>query len=923
MEDREWMHSGWLSRGQVTDEWIDKTDAFLEMVFGEAAKGADRMFCPCSKCENRKRQTKKVMGEHLWKNGFTTDYSRWIYHGEADRIREEVVRQRVEDYDADAGVADMLDDFHGAQFAEGRTEEEPEASAKAFYKMLDAAQKPLHAHTTVSQLDAIGRVMALKSQYSWSREGFDAMLTVFASMLPEGHILPKSLYESQKLLRALKMPYDKIHACPKGCVLFRKEHAEEKYCPKCKSSRFLEVDSGDGHKTQLQIPVAILRYLPFIPRIQRLYMSEESAKQMTWHKNGKRYNPEKMVHASDGEAWRHFDTIHHEKARDARNVRIALATDGFNPYGDMAATYTCWPVFVIPLNLPPGVCFQRQNVLLSLIIPGHPGDKMGVFMEPLIDDLVRAWEEGVWTYDRATKTNFKMHVWYQYSMHDFLAYGVFSGWCVQGKCPCPVCKEDLKFNWLPKGGKYSSFDKHRQFLPLDHPFRRDIKNFTKGVAVTDLAPPIKTSAVVRQHIDGLVVKPQGGFEGYSEQHFWTHKSGLTRLPYYDDLLLPHNIDVMHTEKNVAESVWGTLMDIPGKTKDNVKARLDIATLCDRRNLEMQPPGRGKTWTKPKADYVLSKDQRKEVLQWIKTLMFPDGYAANLSRGVNLSTMRVLGMKSHDYHIWIERLLPVMVRGYVPERVWLVLAELSYFFRQLCAKELSRTLVADLERSAPVLVCKLEKIFPPSFFNKMEHLILHLPYEARMGGPVLGRWCYPIERCLKVLRKKCGNKCKIEASMAEAYILEEVSNFTTTYYGDNLPSVHNPPPRYNANENESTLSIFRGQLGTASGSVTKTLSHQEWRQIMMYVLTNLEEMAPYIEQFICEFWRQGGSPAPQQLDFLLSHGAGNGGPNFISWIKHKVSSDLSCLGSFHFLSFEVLLTFDLPCAQTCRLKGIRL
>ena len=47
----------------------------------------------------------------------------------------------------------------------------------------------------------------------------------------------------------------------------------------------------------------ILRYLPFLPRIQWLYMTEESVKQMTWHKNGKRYNPDRMVHASDGEAW--------------------------------------------------------------------------------------------------------------------------------------------------------------------------------------------------------------------------------------------------------------------------------------------------------------------------------------------------------------------------------------------------------------------------------------------------------------------------------------------------------------------------------------------------------------------------------------------------------------------------------------------
>jgi hypothetical protein len=114
-----------------------------------------------------------------------------------------------------------------------------------------------------------------------SRDCFDAMLTVIGSLLPEDHILPKSMYESHKLLRVLKMPYEQIHACPKGCILFRKEHAAAKYCAKCGSSRFLEVESGDGQKKQLDIPVKILRHLPFVSRIQRLYMSEETAKQMT------------------------------------------------------------------------------------------------------------------------------------------------------------------------------------------------------------------------------------------------------------------------------------------------------------------------------------------------------------------------------------------------------------------------------------------------------------------------------------------------------------------------------------------------------------------------------------------------------------------------------------------------------------------
>ena len=272
-------------------------------------------------------------------------------------------------------------------------------------------------------------------------------------------------------------------------------------------------------------------------------------------------------------------------------------------------------------------------------------------------------------------------------------------------------------------------------------------------------------------------------------------------------------------------------------------------------------------------------------------MFPDGYAANLSRGVNLATMRVNGMKSHDYHIWIERLLPAMVRGYVPEHVWQVLAELSYFFRQLCAKEISRTVAHELEKAAPVLLCKLEKIFPPGFFLPMQHLIVHLPTEARLGGPVQARWCYPIERCLKTLRKKCTNKARIEASIAEACLREEVANFTTLYYKPNLPSNHNPLPRYNAVENESTLSLFQGQLGSTSRSSPKLLGNEEWRSIMLYVLRNLTEVEPFIKEFVREFWHQSRDPTSHEQDTLVSAGAGAGRPDFISWFKTKVMLNL--------------------------------
>ena len=78
-------------------------------------------------------------------------------------------------------------------------------------------------------------------------------------------------------------------------------------------------------------------------------------------------------------------------------------------------------------------------------------------------------------------------------------------------------------------------------------------------------------------------------------------------------------------------------------------------------------------------------------------------------------------------------MPVMVRGYVPEHVWRVLAELSHFFRTLCAKEVSKEVIEKLHKKAPELIVKLEKIFPPGFFTPMTHLILHLANEVLLGG----------------------------------------------------------------------------------------------------------------------------------------------------------------------------------------------
>jgi hypothetical protein len=117
------------------------------------------------------------------------------------------------------------------------------------YEALFASQKPLHENIEVTQLDAIARLMAFKCHRNLCRDGFDELLVIIGSILPKGHLLPQNFYYSTKLLSDLKMLCQQIHACPKGCMLFRGEHADTNYCIKCKSSRYFAVDpNGDGQK---------------------------------------------------------------------------------------------------------------------------------------------------------------------------------------------------------------------------------------------------------------------------------------------------------------------------------------------------------------------------------------------------------------------------------------------------------------------------------------------------------------------------------------------------------------------------------------------------------------------------------------------------------------------------------------------------
>jgi len=115
-------------------------------------------------------------------------------------------------------------------------------------------------------------------------------------------------------------------------------------------------------------------YLPLAPRLQRLYSSPATARNMKWHFENV---PEKgvLIHPSDREAWKHFDRTYPNFAAEPRNVRLGLCSDGFSPFNMSGRPYSCWPVIVTPYNLPPSMCMKEEYMFLTIIIPGRKNPK--------------------------------------------------------------------------------------------------------------------------------------------------------------------------------------------------------------------------------------------------------------------------------------------------------------------------------------------------------------------------------------------------------------------------------------------------------------------------------------------------------------------------------------------------------------------
>lgn len=222
-------------------------------------------------------------------------------------------------------------------------------------------------------------------------------------------------------------------------MLYWENYAETTHCHVCKSPRWKQDESTEINKKPRRIPLKILRYFPIKKRLQRLFMCTTSAVDMSWHSNG-RPNDDLLRHPADGQSWKDFDLAFPKFAEEPRNVRLGLATDGFNPFNTLSISHSTWPVILMNYNLPPWMCMKPEFFMLALLIPGpqFPGDDIDIYLQPLIKELNELWEFGLETYDASCKQMFKMHAALLFTVSEFPAYSILSGWSTKGEGPVPI-----------------------------------------------------------------------------------------------------------------------------------------------------------------------------------------------------------------------------------------------------------------------------------------------------------------------------------------------------------------------------------------------------------------------------------------------------------------------------------------------------
>ena len=342
---------------------------------------------------------------------------------------------------------------------------------------------PLYPDSRTSVVSAIIIIMNMCTVFRVSNKFSDELFRFLSTkLLPSGNKLPRTHYAARKSICRLELHYHNVHACPQGCILYEEGYHALESCPKRATSRWM-----DGSN---RIPAKVIRHFPLIPRLKRMWRSSEIARMLTNHT--KHVSTDGIMRSVvDSPAWKHIDSdvAFGNFGSEARNLRLALALDGMNPFKLNNTNWSTWPILILIYNLEPWFVTKKFFISLCILISRkHSPSSIGldVFIRPLLRELQKLWV-GVPALDFSQpigNRSFNFCAILKWTISDFPAYGLISGLCCKGYKGCPHCRPetDARMAWIgdvlanrrTRGSKIV-YGGIRRYLSRQHAYQRNLR----------------------------------------------------------------------------------------------------------------------------------------------------------------------------------------------------------------------------------------------------------------------------------------------------------------------------------------------------------------------------------------------------------------------------------------------------------------
>ncbi|XP_021768464.1 uncharacterized protein LOC110732769 [Chenopodium quinoa] len=191
-----------------------------------------------------------------------------------------------------------------------------------------------------------------------------------------------------------------------------------------------------------------------------------------------------------------------------------------------------------------------------------------------------------------------------------------------------------------------------------------------------------------------------------------------------------------------------------------------------------------------------------------------------------------------------------------------------------SKVINPCILDDLQADIIETMCRFEMYFPPSFFDVMPHLVIHLVREIKLFGPVCMRYMYPFERLMGDLKGKVMNPAKPEASIVQRTTAEEVVAWVAQFLAS-AQKIRLPQSRHD------------GRLGGEGivGRKRFSMGCDMKNKAELFVLQSLSEVHPYLNEHM--IFLKNEYPSKTDLQLIKEHNC-----SFLTWFKDRVMSQLS-------------------------------